>query len=420
MRARSCRRIGMGILIFLALGFRPSTRTQAQKTPAKPAHAAPLSRPAQALPAPHKLQKLYSVHFPVNAKYMFSVTGESCDANGNLYLIFGVLHPIPGVPIGTPDLATLPVTRLGLNSQDMTKFRPQSFSGSQNYMPTKFTADADGNLYWLFVPNSPALGRHQESLIVKYDSDGSYDSKIRLHAPQGLILSVSNMSVFANGNYLVTGTLQPQPPRRRKRIKPGAKIHFSHHIVYPKGLRPFTGIFDDQGDLIATMRLPHDISIPKEYKIHFQPGRADSWSQSQIPTMMIDNTLIARGPADTAYLMRPANPPILYTISDAGQLLHEVRVTAFTASHLQPNQMNAMGQSRLLVQYFHSSYNMNTHVNHSTTKYAVINVLTGKVIADFLSTKGFGMAECAYGDNLESLGETRSGQVEINVFSLGH
>ncbi len=136
--------------------------------------------------------------------------------------------------------------------------------------------------------------------------------------------------------------------------------------------------------------------------------------------MMIDNTLIARGPADTAYLMRPANPPILYTISDAGQLLHEVRVTAFTAHHLQPNQMNAMGQSRLLVEYNHTSFNMNTHVGHSTTKYAVINVLTGKVEADFLPAQGFGMAECAFGDDFESLGKTHSGQLEINVFSLGH
>ncbi len=420
MRARSCRRIGMGILIFLALGFRPSTRTQAQKTPARPAHSLSPSRSAQPLPAPRHLQKLYSVHFPVNAHFMFSVTGESCDDNGNLYLIFGVLHPIPGVPAGIPDFATLPVTRLDLNSQDMTKFRPQSFSGSQNYMPTKFTADADGNLYWLFTPNSPALGRHPESLIVKYDSDGSYDSKIRLHAPPGLVLSAENMTVFANGNYLVTGTLQPQPPGRRKRIKPGAKFRILHHIVYPKGLRPFTGIFDDQGDLIATVRLPHDISFPKEYKIHFQPGRADSWTQNQNPSMMINNTLVARGPADTAYLMRPANPPVLYTISDAGQLLHRVKVTAFAASHLQPNQMNAMGQSRLLVEYNHYSYNMKTHVNHSTTKYAVINVLTGKVTANILPTKGFGMAECAFGDNYESLSETHSGQVEINVFSLGH
>lgn len=418
MRAKNPCRKGLKIFIFLVLGFGPSMAAQVPATQSvkKPAHAKPLSRPVQPNPVPVRMHKLYSVHFPINSRLQFFASGESCDANGNLYLITGTLHAIPGVPVAPPDFATLPVTRLGLNSQNMTQFRPQGFSGSQNYMRSRFTVDDEGNLYWLFMPNSKALGRYPECLIVKYDSDGGYDSKVKIHAPEGMILTVMNMAEFADGNIFISGLIQP--PWHHK---PGARLRIVRHPVYPPGMRPFTGIFDDQGDLIATVHLPHDISFHQKFKYHSRPGRiGDSWSLNQNPVMVINNTLVSRGPNDTVYLLRPSAAPILYTISDAGQLLQQVKITALTAHHLMPIYMKALGQSRIFIEYSHFWYDIKKHAQHTLIKFAVNHVLTGKIEKIILPIPNADMMGCAFGNNFESTGTTHSGQMEVNVYSLGN
>ncbi len=388
----------------------------------------------EAIPIPQSLTRGEATRFPLPAATAVSAWNY-CDQEGDVYLLYASAKPRIGLgPMITPSVAGQPITKLSPDSQGVTTFSPGHLSGYQSLVLGAFSVDRHGDVYGLYQaqPSSLTAGSNQEeqSVIVKYDSDGSVDSVARTHNPPSGVFDPAHFVAFSDGNLLVTGILYP--PRPQPSASHPLRQKIVHHAL--PGSRPFTGIFDQHGHFLKEIKLPGDVSpeVPAKVSSNNKPGETRSNSPSPQKgknvarrkpfvtppgmrwVLAMLSSLTVAGPEDTAYLLRPSNPPILYTLSSYGQVIAETHLHAPPTGHMHPINMSLAGRSDLLINFSGEVVGKKGYPE-SVRIFELVNPSTGKVIADYRLPKGAGaMPACAAGPNdFLFLGSTKDGKLEI-------
>lgn len=372
--------------------------------------------------------------FPLPAAAALSVW-NSCDQEGNVYLRYTSAKPrINRGVVYPPNVAGQPITKLSPDSQSVTRFAPGHLSGYRSLVLGAFGVDRRGDVFGLYEaqPSSLTAGSNpgQQFIIVKYDSDGSVDSVARIHNPPSGVFNPSHFVAFSDGNLLVTGILFP--PRPRPSASHPLRLKIVHHAL--PGSRPFTAIFDQHGHLLQEIKLPGDVSPkapvkaastaksgPPQGKSPAPPERKNGVLKKPLETppgmrwqFAVMTSLTVAGPEDTAYLLRPSNPPILYTLSSDGQVIAETRLHVPPTGHMHPANMSLAGRSDLLINFYGEVIGKKGYPE-SVTIFELVDPATGKVIADYRLPKNSGVIPvCAAGtNNFLFLGSTKNRKLEI-------
>lgn len=387
----------------------------------------------EAAPKPRRLERVSAVRFPVPAP---TTTGPSnfCDGEGNLYLLYSAARPKPGPgPAIVPSVFGQPVTELVLNSQSVKRYAVQSLDGYQTFSGMEFSVDREGEVYRQFRAQRSSAdeseGEATADVVVKFHSDGSVDSAVALQNPPGGRLDVVNFAAFADGSLLVTGILRPSQSAPGEQGMPARKLKIIHHM--PLGFRPFTAIFDGDGGLVRVVSLPGDTgpgaatpgaghtakhghggaaagrhADANKGKEALQPPPGMRW------VAHVFGTLVAPGPGDTAYLLRPGNPPTLYALSSDGSVLHNARIRAYPAKAVRPLQMGVAGRSRVLIVFFRTSVDKQGYAVPTTTL-SIVDPANGRVAAAYLAPKGLVTGCATSPTDFEFLKWTKDRKLEV-------
>jgi len=298
------------------------------------------------LPAPVERQLAESGRNVVSAPPAIGIqAGTQCDTNGNIYVIY--TDAAPGPVIGNA-MVKAPVSKVSFDSDRAVQFPARQLDGYADNYRVSFYADPRGTLYTLVLaaqhlpePGHPAV---PDSLIVKYDDDGTIDSVVRLKPPAGVRFDPRRFAAFLDGSFLVTG-LDRSDDR--------------------KTMRPFTAIFDRSGAFVTELTLPNDVrpSAPDEPAPEAgatpppqAPGAGKPATETRKgeepprswPDQMFGSVFV--GSLDgNVFLLRPSNPARLYLITSGGTLVRELEVK-FPEQGTRAFAASLAGQNGLLLQ----------------------------------------------------------------------
>jgi hypothetical protein len=387
---------------FLALPLLLAGWSIAQKTPRH--ETAPSSRgTAGGAPAPREMKEGRAIGFPLPAP-MGTMASSTCDSEGNPYLIYGPRPPQVGPgPIRLPNLGGLPVTRLSLLSQETTQYDAHPLG--DGYVPLTFAVDPSGKVYRMFAPSGNfSQDQPERPVIVRYDSHGSVDTHFELEIPDGTSFTPTNLAAFGDSALLVTGILKPVadrpngPSDRSQTAPPGGGVA-ARPLPRPRGDRPFTAIFDSGGAFVTELALPHEIGADAS-------ALGGPWIREAFHSAMVP------GPRDTVYLLRPTDPPTLYTISAYGQTIHEARIAAFKG--YDTHVMRSAGDSDVMIGFSREVADKKYGVREMDT-YAIIDPATGDVVAAYDRPKRGGLLPlCATGPReFEFIGTGEDGNLAV-------
>ena len=343
------------------------------------------------------LHKSETIKFPMYAPRAISLQNH-CDSSGNIFLLFAPSHANPLLKnvnqFAVVNIMNQPIHEFKILSQNVIAFGGPELS-NLNDLPGSFTVSGDDHVFRILEPNAENLNRkHPKDVIYQYDPDGSLDSIIHLHVPHHWEFDAGEFIVFGGGNYMVTGLLHPWMPPPRPGQKPTRPVKY----------KPFTAIFDEQGNLISAVHLPGDQRAGTKPPL-FWPRVAFS-------------TLMAPGPDDTAYLLRPRASLWLYTLSSDGRVLREVKVDTSQFPSMQLVSLNSMGNSQLFLQFLGMKTDAR-HDMHLVNIFAVVDVATGNILQAYRMPSGRGaMFACASDPHhIEYLSANRKGKLEVSIYS---
>jgi hypothetical protein len=382
-------------------------------------------------PPPRDLRREGTVRFPGPAPTGV-IAKVPCSQQGDIYASYNTTPPYPGLS-ATPASTFPPLRKLSLDSRTITEYAPKSLDGYQSFHRVAFNVGPWGKLYALYQAYREA---HQLSafvpsdlVIVKFDDDGSVDSRVKLSGLPSGRLQPTDFDVFADGSFLLTGDLDTStlPAQEPGRVHI-PKVKIVHHPL--PGHRPFTGTFDAQGRFVQELHLPGDVGSrpseeagPEESSPAGQGASVEHKEQngegasSSDWSMAIDLSLSASDPENNIYLLRASNPAMLYKVSSGGQVIHQAHVK-FPAKGVSPVQMNLAGTSRLFITFAGTMVDEQRHV-HLVMLFARVDPATGKIEATYrLPPKTKLMPACADGPNeLLFFGSTKDGSLEVVKYS---
>lgn len=413
---------------------------QASGQTAAPGSQAKAAVPKKPEPPPPRVLKLaQTIPFPLPT-WTGVAASDYCDAEGNIYFVYTAAKPRiiywPAkqggqtaatssglMPVRLPTSVTdQPITKLSLDSQSVTQYALRSLEGYRAYSRVGFSVDRWGNVYALFSAQRTSVAEEgpgaRDYVIVKFNDDGTVDSTVRLRNPPTVRLDAMHFEAFADGNFLVTGTVAP---RRRRSSHEAGSSHPRKVIVVghtPPGFRPFTAIFDGSGRLVQEPELPDDVSpnsppadAQNEESQGARSGAAKTQgSKTEEPkdlfrtspgmrwVMAVNNSLMLAGPEDTVYLLRASNPAILYKLSSDGRVIQQARID-YPVKYAHPMQMSLAGPSSLWITFASTTVDRNRNA-HSFSTFALVDPDTGKVTATYrLPGKTLAFPVCATGPN---------------------
>lgn len=214
-----------------------------------------------------------------------------CDSNGNVYIRFYN----PRNYFGSP------VLRISSDGEKTQSFPLASAAGFEKADINNFAVAPDGSVALAVWGPKPDDGN-----ILVFKSDGTFD-------PDAIIkmghISVDQISVFTNGNLLISGT-------RQERI---------YGKTEPPVSDPFTEVVDDVGDVIKNVTLPGDYKPPKPSS----PGFKKSLYTEPAEITLGEAISASDG---NAYLERHTAKPTIYAISSDGSLLRTLHLVPPTKS----------------------------------------------------------------------------------------
>lgn len=364
------------------------------------------------MPTPRVLARGETIPFPLPAPTMLSGWVHA-DQAGNIYIICGSprFHsgPLPNVP---PNGQLLPITMLSPDSKSATEYPlPTTVDGRDTYWRIDFNVDPYGVLQVLYNVQVSALTEEKqpwEYVVLKMEKDGTVDSTIRLDNPPPGPLTIYHFAVFGDGSFLVTGILnQPWPGL----AKAGRTL---------PSQRPFTGIFDRQGRFMQELTLPDDVSPPAPGPQNSElpaPNEAPQTTAGPRWMYALNFSLMVAGPEDTIYLLRAASPPLLYTLSSDGEVVHQARID-WPSRPAVVTQMSAAGRADLMIDFYTSTIDREGNA-HSTQTYALVDPASGEVLAAYrLPARTYPFFAGATGpQDLEFIGSTADGKLAVIKYS---
>lgn len=343
------RFVGCLTMLVALVGIVPESTSFAQsETPTKGRERGSLALPVEV----HELFRGEVI--PFSAPPAFMVASEMrCDLRGNIYLVYS---DAPELVIGRANaISTLPISKLSLQSKSITEYAVPIIPHCRGVLRLDFDIDVSGNLYALLTALKEPLGKDEAQpafFVAKYKDDGTMDSYFKVgQAPEGRIQPL-RFAMFRDGNVLVAGTL-----------------------VEGGSLRPFTAVLDRNGTFVTGIKLPHDVAPvpltassggePEGGGPRVAPSATDGGPRSgkrelaepkgkanDSPVDAVSNGSLVSAPDGNVYLLRATDPPRLFVVSPAGEVVRQFEVQT-PAPGLTPTDMGMVGDDRVFIRFTH-------------------------------------------------------------------
>lgn len=339
---------------------------------------------------------------PFSAPPAFMMVAETkCDLKGNIYLVYS---DAPESVLGQPNAtSTLPISMLSIESKTITQYQVPLISGYRGVLRLDFDVDPGGRVYALLTALEDSAGKDKPRVayfVAKYKDDGSMDSYFKLgDAPEGRIQPL-RFAMFRDGSLLVRGT-----------------------AVEGEQFRVFTAVMDRSGTYAAGIKLPHNTQplplgaepgggteqggqgvartssegSPREAQKHVAAGKRKAEAS---PVSAASDGFMITAPDGNIYLLHPTDPPRLFVISPAGEIVRQFEVPSLVPG-LTPTDMGMAGDDKVFIWL--------THIGPSSAESSqfsdIISVLspqTGEVAALYrlaAGESGSSLAACAASPN---------------------
>jgi hypothetical protein len=259
-------------------------------------------------------------------------------------------------------------------------------------------------------------------VIVKFNSDGSVDSIIRLHNPPAGRLHPRLFGVFPDGQLLLTGI-----------VDAGNGL----------GRIPFIGVFDSYGNFEENVILPNavvpstpaktkrnapDAGRPKVGGLKKKGRMPRKKTRPKIPMgtyqLALGEGRILGGPTDNLYLLQPGNPLALYVVSPGGQVVRAVEIHS-PRPGLGLASFEPAGRDYFFATFFgFGRLSIRKQGLHGSLLLvpALIDAASGKVTATFHASRKISRLRpaCAEGPNaFEFVGGTKNHKLKVVLFYGG-
>ena len=291
-----------------------------------------------------------------NQRAGFIISPIKCDEDRNIF-------------IRSPDNAGLDgglILKISPNGDKETRFESASVPELLAPRLIDFSpAGSDGGLYALVKAEKE---NENQYYIVRFDSDGQYQSKYSVPSP----FHVQRIVAFPNGDFFVSG---------RKLIKGTSQSSINSD--------PFVGIFDAGRQLVREVHLKGDVRPNSKQrkesarKFHLATPPSDREYES---ALTMSSAMV--GGDGNVYLTRRTPTGPVFAISAGGRLLRTI--------HLEPPQGAVLHSVQVGSRDLAAEYR--TFASDRTTVLAmvleVIDLRTGKRTAKFQAPTSFGSFAC--------------------------
>lgn len=295
----------------------------------------------------------------------------ACDGEGNLYFRF----------FKNRGPASAPLLRLARDGRQAVTFSldqvPDETVRGGNF--EDYVVDLRANVYLLTHVRQP--DSEAQTAIVRFSSDGDYDSTIKINAP----FIAWKLGVFPSGEFLLSGLKEEQGKGE------------------PRGVSAI-GVFSSTGDVVKVFS-PHE-----DVKLNYD---ADTKTFETEGLAAIGTSPIAPGEDGNIYLMRPGSKPSIYVISPAGTVIRRLAITpphdGFRAWDMR------IGGGRIVVEFV-QKHDDTTRSDRVT--YSIFDSEGARVIDYLSSTEVGGHLACYTPNGFTFLAPSPSGRLAIRRASL--
>jgi hypothetical protein len=237
--------------------------------------------PAAAAAQGFHLEVLDRVALPV-ASTGLNVGGFKSDSSGHVFFAPAARD--------TRGMLSSPNTIVRVSADKAVRFLLSDIPEARRASIEDFSPGTNGDLF-VITTTHIGIGK-MESYVVHFDSDGKYVSKNRIELA-GFI--PSQIAVFGSGDFLLAGW----------------RLYFADSSDANR--RPFTGVFNSRGQLLATLRLAGDIK--KETAV-------DDFEEA------ISLSMAETGADGYVYFARAAANGPVFVISPSGRVVRTIPVSA--------------------------------------------------------------------------------------------
>lgn len=269
-----------------------------------------------------------------------------------------------------------PVRKLSLSSKHVTEYPIPSVPGYEKLTRTSFDVDPHGSLFMLVQAQLRSEGEPDGKfayLIVKFKDDGTVDTYYPLAELPGKKIHPTSLTMFADGNSLVSGTI-----RAKDTPSPTLEV--------------FSAIFSETGAYRGqiTIMKPDDST---------ESGPMSSKGSSNSPglnnSVSLASSLITLGSLDgDIYVLQDEH---LNVVSHSGSIEREIKLPA-PHKDISPIQMAAAGPGYLFAFYDHISTGASGESAERRSMISVANLQTGDITATYRMSQGetdLAVAACA-------------------------
>jgi hypothetical protein len=280
-----------------------------------------------------------AIHFSTPARVAIA-SKIKCGPGGDIYAAYSSNARV--------EVWDSPLRKISLSSKQVTEYPIPSIAGYDKLSRASFDVDTHGTLYVLLQahPHPEAESDVKFAyLIVKYKEDGSVDSYYPLAELPGRKIQPTSLTMFADGNSLVSGTFRG---KAAPSSAPGA----------------FSAIFNQTGAYRGQVTIvsPADPG----------PGRQDSLSSAS-------SLLTFGSPDGNIYVLQDEH---LNVVSQSGSIERKIDLPT-PNKDVSPVQMAAAGVGYLFAFYDHISTGSPGETAERRSMIRVANLQTGEVTATY-------------------------------------
>ena len=277
-----------------------------------------------------------------------------CGLNGDIFAAYSISS--------SSEYWKNPIRRVSPSSKQITEFPIPTIATFKDLSRLSFDTDSNGVLYALFQARlSSESPRRFAYLIVKYKDTGDVDSFIQLQDPIHRQIQPATLSVFASGNFLVSGTV-------RDTSAPEGTISVFSAVYSPSGMY--------RAPVVA------DISTPANVVA------------SQDPIAVASSLLSVSSSDGNIYILQGNR---LKTVSHTGTVERE-RITAAPEKDLTALQIAQAGAGSIFVFYDYVSSGVAAENAKRRGMINIINTQTGEITQTYRLSQAepdFAVASCA-------------------------
>lgn len=320
---------------------------------------------------PQEIPLLYPIdEFPVSGWEGGSVHSW-CEPGGEIYL----------QGLGS----AMPIAKLSAEGRVLERFGLDSVPNPEvkRGFLQSFAVGPGDNVFLL------VRGKSDQVFIVEFNEEGVYQQTVEAHEKDFLPYHIA---VFPTHDFLLTGVkLGPQTLSKAG----GESSLFSG---------PLTAAFDPRGQLLKEVSLPEDITrkaAAKEFSVSLSgPTREDN-----ALAMSVGEGGAVPGADGNVYLLRASDPPIVYVVSSAGEVIRRM-VLDPPAKKLNA-RFGGMAAGRLVVLFDSRPRGLASRIAtpYTTSWYSLYDAQTGDRLIDYKPSPELkGAFVCSAGNDFVFLG----------------